>query len=141
MPLGTIIASFPYNARLWNEGEITSGAPLRFVAPVPEMYGGSVWEQNPRAIGDTIEFPNLMLNSGAFTLIWLVAESPSASNNVEIYVGDVLWMHSIDLTSATVQMREISVFGNVLGPDTTVRFVNQSTGFIAATRFSIRQSL
>jgi hypothetical protein len=141
MPLGTITPAFPYNARLWNEGEIISGAPLRFIASVSEIYGGAVWEQNPPSVGDSIEFSNLVLNSGAFQIIWLVVESPAGSTNVEIFVNDILWMNSIDISGPLVAMREIIVGGNVSGPNVTVRFDNLSNGFVASSRFSIRQVL
>lgn len=140
MPLGTITPAFPYNSRVWGEGEVTSGNPLRFIAPVPEMYGGAVWEQDPPAINDTIEFSNLSLNSGTFELLWLVAQSPAASTNVEIFVNDVLWMLNIDLSSPTVQMTEIIVNGAALESNVNVRFVNRSNGFVAASRFSIKQT-
>lgn len=128
-----------YASRVWGEGRVITGNPLRVVAPVPFVIFGGVWEQFPSGLNDSIVFENIALEVGEYNLYWLVAESVPAATDVDIAVNGFPFLSGVNLNAPVGAMAEIRGVMPVNQTFNTVSFVNRSGGFIAGIYFSLQK--
>jgi len=101
MPLSIPGTLSNYITRMWFEGEVVQGNPLGTVIRVDFPYN-AVWEQTPGGINDIIQWSNIHIIPGLYTLTLFYVDGPVAPSEIIIQLGQNTLSHTINLNQPPV---------------------------------------